>query len=50
MAKGIKVVIEGASLYFEAKLVEVEDSPNFAGIVAEGVRYLGLVLYTCIYE
>lgn len=33
----------GAPLRFEAKL-EVEDSPNFAGVIAEGVRYLKLAL------
>ncbi len=33
----------GAPLRFEAKL-EVEDSPNFAGVIAEGVRYLKLGL------
>jgi len=33
----------GAPLHFEAKL-EVEDSPNFAGVVADGVRYLKLAL------
>ena len=33
----------GAPLRFEAKL-EVEDSPNFAGIIAEDVRYLKLAL------
>jgi len=33
----------GAPLKFEAKL-EVEDSPNFAGVIAEAVRYLKLAL------